>query len=195
MGLGAALSHMHWLQALLGLLLAANVASERRPEPGAFVGWRGDSFDHAATFGGGATDRASQGVTERWIETLSWSPRAFLYHGFLTEKEADDLIYQAAPHLKRSTVVGKKESSNVVDNIRTSYGTFLNRLSSPTVEVLEKKLANWTQLPIIHQEDIQARCSRMALPPPQQTVNVLKCRLRTAVRQIESELQPCHDHG
>lgn len=147
-------------------LLLAPLANAERLESGAFVGWRGDSFDHAATFGGGATARARQPVTDRWIETLSWAPRAFLYHSFLTHEEADDLIYQAAPHLKRSTVVGKKESSNVVDNIRTSYGTFLNRLSSPTVEMVERKLANWTQLPIIHQEDIQVRSAHADLAKP-----------------------------
>ena len=148
------------LRACAAALLCACLlwhAQAARPDS-AFVGWRGESYDPQAVFGGSA-QRADQGVTDRWIETLSWSPRAFLYHGFLTPAEADDLVYQAAPHLKRSTVVGNKER-NVVDNIRTSYGTFLNRLSTPTVETVEKKLANWTQLPIIHQEDIQVRsCS------------------------------------
>ena len=87
-----------------------------------------------------------------------------MYHNFLTADEADQLILQAAPHLKRSTVVGDGKDKNKVDNIRTSYGTFLTRLSSPTVEVLEKKLANWTQLPIIHQEDIQVRASQRISP-------------------------------
>ena len=87
------------------------------------------------------------------METLSWSPRAFLFHSFVSEEEADQLIIEAAPLMKRSTVVGEK--SGVVDNIRTSYGSFLGRLSSPAVEELEKQLANWTQLPIVHQEDVQ----------------------------------------
>ena len=87
---------------------------------------------------------------------MSWEPRAFIYHNFLTSDEANALIEQAAPQMKRSTVVGGGTGpDNVVDSIRTSFGTFLNRLSSPAVELLEKKLANWTQLPIVHQEDVQ----------------------------------------
>jgi hypothetical protein len=84
---------------------------------------------------------------------LSWHPRAFYFHAFVTEEEANQLIVEAAPQMKRSTVVGEK--SGVVDEIRTSYGTFLGRLSSPAIEKLEKRLANWTQLPIVHQEDVQ----------------------------------------
>lgn len=115
-------------------------------EPDALIGWGGDHFKHSETF--------SHSIqSKRWVETLSWHPRAFLYHGFVTDEEADQLIIEAAPRMKRSTVVGEK--AGTVDEIRTSYGSFLGRLSSPTVEELEKKLANWTQLPIVHQEDVQ----------------------------------------
>lgn len=136
-------------------LLAAAARAEDPSSDSTFVGWQGESFDKAAVFGQGG----SGGEAERWIETISWTPRAFIYHNLLTPDEADALILQAAPHMKRSTVVGGEKNSGVVDNIRTSYGTFLDRLSSPAVETLEKKLANWTQLPIINQEDIQARTS------------------------------------
>jgi prolyl 4-hydroxylase len=121
-------------------------------DPEALIGWGGDTFNHGEVFGRNVGSR-------RWIETLSWHPRAFMFHGFVSPEEADQLIVEAAPHMKRSTVVG--EANSVVDNIRTSYGTFLQRLSSPTVELLEKKLANWTQMPIVHQEDVQV-CT---LPP------------------------------
>jgi prolyl 4-hydroxylase len=118
-------------------------------------GWQGESFDKAHIFG---TDQLDPGK-DRWIETLSWHPRSFLFHNFLSAEEADALVVQAAPQMKRSTVVGdpKKGPSAAIDNIRTSYGTFLGRLSSPAVERMEKLLANWTQLPIIHQEDVQVR--------------------------------------
>jgi prolyl 4-hydroxylase len=131
--------------------LAVLVAAEHPADDSTFVGWRGASFDKQAVFG---ADGSSDG--ERWIETISWTPRAFIYHNFLSHEEANDLIVQAAPYLQRSTVVGSSDSG-VVDSIRTSYGTFLGRLSSPAVERLEKRLANWTQLPIVHQEDIQVR--------------------------------------
>jgi hypothetical protein len=140
---------------LIGLALYAyasilhQVTAEQPSGDSTFVGWRGESFDKKAVFG---TGRELEG--ERWIETISWTPRAFIFHNLLSEEEASDLIVQAAPQLKRSTVVGS-DNSGVVDNIRTSYGTFLGRLSSPAVERLEKRLAEWTQLPIVNQEDIQ----------------------------------------
>ena len=128
---------------LIALLLPASCLSS---DPDALIGWGGDRFSHGDTFGQSMGSR-------RWVETLSWTPRAFLFHSFITEEEADKLIIEAAPLMKRSTVVG--ETPGVVDNIRTSYGSFLPRLSSPSVEKLEKQLANWTQLPIVHQEDVQ----------------------------------------
>jgi hypothetical protein len=117
-------------------------------EPGSLIGWGGDQFKRDETF------PQSMG-SRRWVQTLSWHPRAFLFHNFVTEEEANQLIFEAAPKMKRSTVVG--DQSGVVDEIRTSYGSFLGRLSSPAVEHLEKLLANWTQLPIVHQEDVQVK--------------------------------------
>jgi hypothetical protein len=141
---------LRWWLLCLALTQVSICTAGSSSDEGTFVGWRGDSFDHKEVFG------SSQEPREAWIETLSWSPRAFLYHNFLSSAEADALVHQAAPSMKRSTVVGDvKKKSNVVDNIRTSYGTFLERLSSPAIEHLERKLANWTQLPIVNQEDVQ----------------------------------------
>ena len=136
-------------------LVVVSALTDEPPSDGTFVGWQGESFDKTAVFGRGEAEAAEE--AERWIETISWTPRAFIFHNLLSTDEADALIHQAAPHMKRSTVVGGEKNSGVVDNIRTSYGTFLDRLSSPAVETLEKKLANWTQLPIVNQEDIQVR--------------------------------------
>lgn len=134
-------------------------------EPDALIGWGGDRFNHGETF-------AQSLGSRRWVETLSWHPRAFLFHGFVSEEEADQLIIEAAPRMKRSTVVG--DTPGVVDSIRTSYGSFLGRLSSPAIEVLEKQLANWTQLPIVHQEDVQVSdsCLSSAIELVYNTVSV-----------------------
>ena len=56
--------------------------------------------------------------------------------------------------MKRSTVVGGNGDS-VLDNIRTSYGTFLRRLQDPTVAAVEERVARWTHLNVSHQEDMQ----------------------------------------
>jgi prolyl 4-hydroxylase len=58
------------------------------------------------------------------VQVLSWKPRAFIYHNFLTDAEAAHLIKLAAPQMKRSRVVGEKNDGDI-DDIRTSAGTFL----------------------------------------------------------------------
>jgi len=35
-----------------------------------------------------------------WIETLSWSPRAFLHHNFLSEYETKHIINSAKPFVR-----------------------------------------------------------------------------------------------
>uniref|UniRef100_A0A452YKB9 Prolyl 4-hydroxylase alpha subunit domain-containing protein n=1 Tax=Aegilops tauschii subsp. strangulata TaxID=200361 RepID=A0A452YKB9_AEGTS len=52
---------------------------------------------------------------EPWTEVLSWEPRAFIYHNFLSKEECQYLISLAKPHMKKSTVVdsatgGSKDS-------------------------------------------------------------------------------------
>ncbi|KAK9842565.1 hypothetical protein WJX81_006326 [Elliptochloris bilobata] len=89
-----------------------------------------------------------------WVEILSWQPRAFLWHGFLSASECQHIMRLAKPQMRRSTVVGANGSS-VTDGIRTSYGTFLRRLQDPVIAAVELRLALWTQLNISHQEDMQ----------------------------------------
>jgi hypothetical protein len=76
-------------------------------------------------------------------------------------------ILHAAVHLDRkwksvqmrkSTVIGP-EGKSVEDRIRTSYGTFLQRKRDKVIENIEKRLAAWTHLPLVYQEDLQVRCT------------------------------------
>jgi hypothetical protein len=106
-----------------------------------------------------------------------------VYHNFITDDEAEHIIKAAAPQvcelslrgsccssflrmcslvcpldlllqMKRSTVVGEG-NKGVVNNIRTSQGTFLRRNFDPVISAIEKRLASWTHLPESHQEDMQ----------------------------------------
>lgn len=88
------------------------------------------------------------------IETLSWSPRVFLYHDFLSDTEARHIISIAKPLMKRSTVVGLN-GENEENNVRTSYGTFISRLHDPVITGIEERIAKWTHLNVSHQEDMQ----------------------------------------
>ena len=58
------------------------------------------------------------------------------------------------PQVKRSSVVGTNGSS-ALDDIRTSYGTFIARLLDPVVGRIEARIADWVQIPPSHQEDMQ----------------------------------------
>ncbi|CAK0751576.1 hypothetical protein CVIRNUC_002078 [Coccomyxa viridis] len=89
-----------------------------------------------------------------WVELLSWKPRAFLYHNFVSPAECQHIIQEAKPMMRRSTVIGEAGSS-IQDSIRTSYGTFLLRRHDSAIARMEDRLAAWTQLPMTHQEDLQ----------------------------------------
>ena len=60
-----------------------------------------------------------------WIEVVSWKPRAFVYHGFLTHSECDHIIALATPRLTRSGVTNADGSANATDDIRTSFGAWI----------------------------------------------------------------------
>eukprot|EP00798_Chlamydomonas_sp_ICE-L_P021601 gene21601-28601_t len=90
------------------------------------------------------------------IQTISWKPRAFVYHNFLSHSEAAHIISLASPQMKRSTVVGGPNSTDlVVDNLRTSAGTFLDRNQDSVISAIEQRLAVWSQVPPSHQEGLQ----------------------------------------
>lgn len=98
--------------------------------------------------------RASSPGRRPWIETLSWSPRAFLYHNFLTEEEAKHIVSTARPLMKRSTVVGL-HGEDEENSVRTSYGTFISRMHDAIITDIEERIAKWTHLNVSHQEDMQ----------------------------------------
>ncbi|KAG8377989.1 hypothetical protein BUALT_Bualt08G0091100 [Buddleja alternifolia] len=50
---------------------------------------------------------------DQWTEILSWQPRAFLYHNFLSKDECEYLINLATPHMTKSTVVDGKTGKSM----------------------------------------------------------------------------------
>lgn len=152
---------MAWATLFVGVVafaaLSAGQASKEREEK--LIGWQGETYQPTAnglsvdTVG---TPLASANTTERkaWIQVISWKPRAFIYHNFMSDQECKHIIDVAHAQMKRSTVVGGKDGG-VVDDIRTSYGTFLRRNQDPVIKAIEQRLAIWSQLPASHQEDMQ----------------------------------------
>lgn len=78
-----------------------------------------------------------------WVEIISWRPRAFIIHNFLSDEEADQLIEIAKPMMTRSTVVDSVTGESKVDEIRTrcpahpgDRAASLSRTKGPSRSVL-----------------------------------------------------------
>ncbi|XP_076922881.1 putative prolyl 4-hydroxylase 3 [Bidens hawaiensis] len=92
---------------------------------------------------------------DQWTEILSWEPRAFLYHNFLSKEECDYLINLAKPHMAKSTVVDSKTGQSTDSRVRTSSGTFLRRGRDKIVRNIDKRIADYTFIPVEHGEGLQ----------------------------------------
>lgn len=103
----------------------------------------GDAF----TFALDERSANATGAGGRWMETLAWSPRAFLMHRFLSEAEADHLVALAKPFMRTSQIVDSKTGKLFASEARTSKGFFLKRAQDAVVERVERRIAAWTKLP------------------------------------------------
>jgi len=85
-----------------------------------------------------------------WVERISWAPRVFVYHNFLTSEECEQVVEIGGKDVSRSLVVAAKGQS-AESEWRTSKGVFLTReymSKSPLLRDVERRIAEWTQLPI-----------------------------------------------
>ncbi|XP_043809576.1 probable prolyl 4-hydroxylase 3 isoform X2 [Manihot esculenta] len=92
---------------------------------------------------------------EQWTQILSWEPRAFLYHNFLSKEECEYLITLAKPHMVKSTVVDSKTGQSKDSRVRTSSGMFLRRGQDKTIKSIEKRIADFSFIPVEHGEGLQ----------------------------------------
>lgn len=90
-----------------------------------------------------------------WIETLSWEPRAILYHNVLTEGEADYLVQLAKPHMLKSEVVDNETGKSQPSEVRTSSGMFLNKGEDEIIDRIESRIAKYTAIPKENGEGLQ----------------------------------------
>ncbi|KAK4429436.1 putative prolyl 4-hydroxylase 3 [Sesamum alatum] len=92
---------------------------------------------------------------DQWTEILSWEPRAFLYHNFLSKEECEYMINLAKPHMTKSTVVDSKTGKSKDSRVRTSSGMFLRRGRDKVIRDIEKRIADFTFIPVEHGEGLQ----------------------------------------
>ncbi|KAL1326299.1 probable prolyl 4-hydroxylase 3 isoform X3 [Arachis ipaensis] len=97
------------------------------------------------------TSERGYGLVEqkkKWTEILSWEPRAFMYHNFLSKEECEHLINVAKPHMEKSQVADSDTGQSIDSSDRTSSGAFLRRGLDKIVQSIEKKIADLTFVPI-----------------------------------------------
>ncbi|CAE6157090.1 unnamed protein product [Arabidopsis arenosa] len=95
------------------------------------------------------------GNGDRWLEVISWEPRAFVYHNFLTNEECEHLISLAKPSMVKSKVVDVKTGQSIDSRVRTSSGTFLKRGHDEIVEEIENRISDFTFIPPENGEGLQ----------------------------------------
>ncbi|KAF2584515.1 hypothetical protein F2Q70_00033887 [Brassica cretica] len=89
-----------------------------------------------------------EGNGERWLEVISWEPRAFLYHNFLTNEECEHLISLAKPNMAKSKVADVKTGRSKDSRVRTSSGAFLKTGHDEIVREIENKISDFTFIPV-----------------------------------------------
>jgi len=129
---------------LLGLLLLALFGAFRMGQ--LLSGRFGSCTDK---FGTAIVRSKSQSEPDSpWVEIISWSPRVFVYHHFLTDEECDHVIELGKPHISASEVVGADGKAQK-STARTSQGAaMVGKLGEDeVVQRLEQRIAEWTHLP------------------------------------------------
>ncbi|PNH09081.1 Prolyl 4-hydroxylase subunit alpha-1 [Tetrabaena socialis] len=97
-------------------------------------------------------------LKEEWrgeVIHLSWSPRAFLLKGFLSDEECDHIVSKAEPKMVKSSVVDNETGKSVDSDIRTSTGTWFAKGEDEVIARVEKRVAQVTMIPLENHEGLQ----------------------------------------
>ncbi|GAB2279399.1 hypothetical protein Dimus_014041 [Dionaea muscipula] len=134
------------------ILLSLGIVSLPSSNPG-----KSHTAHDLASIAHNSLDRIGRGEDrgDQWVEVISWEPRAFVYHNFLSKEECEYLIELAKPHMHKSTVVDSKTGKSKDSRVRTSSGTFLARGRDKTIRNIEKRIADFSFIPIEHGEGLQ----------------------------------------
>nr|XP_043633448.1 probable prolyl 4-hydroxylase 10 [Erigeron canadensis] len=101
------------------------------------------------------SDGCSDGL-DHSVEVISWEPRVVIYHNFLSKKECEYLINVAKPHMRRSTITDLVTRETYEDTWFSPCSlTMLDRGQDETIRAIEKKIADFTFLPVENGEGLQ----------------------------------------
>jgi len=100
----------------------------------------------------GAAESAQDGTPRRrqWIEQVTTSPRAYVWHGFMSDDECDHIVRTAEPLMEKSGVIDAQSGKETFDPIRTSFGAFLPIAYDAVVARVEQRAAEWQGLRLLH---------------------------------------------
>ncbi|KAG2260747.1 hypothetical protein Bca52824_080041 [Brassica carinata] len=132
--------------------------------------------------------RSEEGLGKRgdqWTEVLSWEPRAFAYHNFLSKEECEYLINLAKPHMVKSTVVDSRANIAGCEQART----FLWRGRDKIVKTLRKELPFTPLFQQEYGEEAHAGRYGAVSMPDQVTGRCFLYRMRLA-SQTSSQICP-----
>ncbi|GAU34235.1 hypothetical protein TSUD_210170 [Trifolium subterraneum] len=96
--------------------------------------------------------RSDDNDNKRWVEIISWEPRASIHHNFLTKEECEHIINIAKPHMQKSAVVDNLTGKSLNSSARTSSGAFIARGRDKILRNIEKRIADITFIPVEHGE-------------------------------------------
>mmetsp|Transcript_37768 Transcript_37768/g.111811 ORF Transcript_37768/g.111811 Transcript_37768/m.111811 type:complete len:341 (+) Transcript_37768:90-1112(+) len=140
------------LLAVLGILRAhalhTDIARERD-----LVGWLGETYNNGG--GGGVGHDASGGEREYGLVVLSWEPRVFVYRGFLTHTECDELVAMSRSKLTKSGVVDAITGEGKNSDVRTSSGAAFGKGATPTIQRIEERISRLTMTAVGQGEGLQ----------------------------------------
>ncbi|GAX83112.1 hypothetical protein CEUSTIGMA_g10538.t1 [Chlamydomonas eustigma] len=115
------------------ICLAGSICAEDDHE---LVGWLGETYR--------PENSSSQKGRQRGMVVLSWDPRIFLFKGFLTDEECDEMIKEAQPRLTRSGVSDSITGQGKLSDIRTSSGMFFGRGENELISRIEDRIGRWS---------------------------------------------------
>jgi len=109
---------------LAGRSLTAKADGEDR-----LPGWKGEVSRTSRTPTEGELRVKEDRERGTWIEIISWRPRAYVIHNFMSPEECVQLIKTAKPFMRRSTVVDSVTGESKVDPIRTRRAAVRTQVS------------------------------------------------------------------
>uniref|UniRef100_A0A1D1ZRX9 procollagen-proline 4-dioxygenase n=1 Tax=Auxenochlorella protothecoides TaxID=3075 RepID=A0A1D1ZRX9_AUXPR len=161
-------SHIRWRSWLRACTYTALLVAALAPLPARaldkylvdtdrFPGWKGEL---PSSLGSVANEYVGFGALgeELWrgrVEQVSWEPRAFVFHNFLSDAECDHLMHKANSTLTPSTVVDSRTGGSMASTVRTSSGTWFSKGADDIIDAIEQRIALVTMIPAENGEGLQ----------------------------------------